>query len=225
MTCRCAVLTLLLVSLPGHAAEKPNDFIDILSVAPTVKVAMAYAGPDNFVGTVIDGYLANTCFLQRNAAQALAQAQQHAEALGYRLWLYDCYRPQRAVQHFLRWAKDLSDVKTKPNYYPKLPKDQLVGDYIAEQSGHSRGSTVDLTLASKDRNGNWHPIDMGSAFDLFDPISHAKSNAITAAQAANRTQLEKIMAAAGFQIYPLEWWHFTHQPPVYPDQYFDFPVQ
>jgi zinc D-Ala-D-Ala dipeptidase len=225
-------LLTLLVLLMAHGVAAapaepavPDDFINIRTVAADIQVQMAYLGSDNFVGAPVDGYQANICYLQYDAAKALANAQQRARAKGYSLWLFDCYRPQRAVDHFMRWASDLSDTRTKAHYYPNLGKDQLVGEYIAAQSGHSRGSTVDLTLAMQDATGQWQPVDMGSAFDLFDPISNVGTDAISAEQQANRQLLHDIMHSAGFKVYQMEWWHFTHQPPVYTEQYFDFIVR
>ncbi|MGP9802857.1 M15 family metallopeptidase [Rheinheimera sp. NSM] len=219
----CAAVTPATVT--PTPAEIPADFIDIATLVPQAQVHMAYLGSNNFVGSRVDGYQANKCYLQQNAAQALVQVQQAAEAQGYRLWIFDCYRPQRAVNHFMRWAADLADTGTKAQYYPNLGKDKLVGEYIAEKSGHSRGSTIDLTLAAKDSSGNWRPIDMGSKFDMFDPISNVGAPGISAEQQANRQLLEDLMHAAGFKVYSMEWWHFTHQPPVYTEQYFDFIVR
>ncbi|MDX3775091.1 M15 family metallopeptidase [Chromatiaceae bacterium AAb-1] len=210
----------------SHQAEPvPDDFVDIAGLIPDVQVHMAYFGSDNFVGTPVTGYQANKCYLQQQAAAALVQAYTAAKSQGYNLWIFDCYRPQQAVDHFMRWAADLSDTRTKTEYYPALGKDQLVGQYIAEQSGHSRGSTVDLTLARQDGQGNWQPLDMGSPFDMFDPISNVGNLAITAEQEANRQLLLDIMSDAGFKVYSMEWWHFTHQPPVYTDKYFNFIVK
>jgi D-alanyl-D-alanine dipeptidase len=228
---KTALITLLLVASPLlTAAEKtepsvPADFTDVATLLPAAQIHMAYLGSNNFVGSPVEGYQANKCYLQDNAALALVQAQQTAAAKGLTLWIFDCYRPQRAVNHFMRWASDLNDISTKADYYPNLNKDQLVGDYIAEQSGHSRGSTVDLTLARRDTNGQWQALDMGSPFDLFDPISNIGHPAINQTQLANRQLLESIMLAAGFKVYNMEWWHFTHQPPVYTEQYFDFIVR
>jgi D-alanyl-D-alanine dipeptidase len=217
--------TILPTPVTQPQPEVPADFIDIATLVPQAQVRMAYLGSNNFVGTKVDGYEANKCYLQQSAAQALVQVQQAAEAKGYTLWIFDCYRPQRAVNHFMRWAGDLNDTATKARYYPNLGKDKLVGEYIAEKSGHSRGSTIDLTMAAKDNSGNWRPIDMGSAFDMFDPISNVGAAGISAAQQANRQLLEDLMQAAGFKVYSMEWWHFTHQPPVYTDRYFDFIVR
>lgn len=225
------LLALLVMAIAVSATAKqsepavPADFTDVASLVPDAQIHMAYLGSDNFVGMQVDGYQANKCYLQQNAANALVKAQQAATAQGLTLWIYDCYRPQRAVNHFMRWAKDLADTSTKAEYYPNLAKDQLVGEYIAEKSGHSRGSTIDLTLARLDADGNWQPLDMGSAFDMFDPVSNVGHPAINQTQQANRQLLLDIMASANFKVYSMEWWHFTHQPPVYTEQYFDFVIK
>ena len=207
------------------ASDIPADFVDVGQLIPDAQVRMAYLGKENFVGTTVDGYEANKCYLHQDAAQALSKVQQAARAKGYSLWIFDCYRPQRAVNHFMRWAADLTDTSTKSKYYPNLGKDQLVGEYIAEKSGHSRGSTIDLTLAKKDQQGNWRPLDMGSPFDMFDPVSNVGAAGISAEQTANRQLLESLMQQGGFKVYSMEWWHFTHQPPAYTDTYFDFVVR
>ncbi|MDX5405633.1 MAG: M15 family metallopeptidase [Chromatiaceae bacterium] len=220
----CVLLSTSLAA-SATASDIPADFRDVGQLIPDVHIKMAYLGSDNFVGGPVDGYQANKCYLQQNAAQALIKVQQAARAQGYSLWIIDCYRPQRAVNHFMRWAADLADTSTKATYYPNLGKDQLVGEYIAEKSGHSRGSTIDLTLAKQDEQGNWRPIDMGSPFDMFDPISNVGNPAINEAQTANRQLLENLMLQGGFKVYSMEWWHFTHQPPAYTDTYFDFLVR
>lgn len=223
-----SLIALLLTGASGSAlasADIPADFVDIAPLLPEAQVKMAYVGSDNFVGSKVEGYEANKCYLQQNAARALVSAQQAAQAKGYTLWIFDCYRPQRAVNHFMRWAADLTDTRTKVQYYPNLGKDKLVGEYIAEQSGHSRGSTIDLTLAAKDEAGIWQPLDMGSPFDMFDPVSNIGAANISLQQTANRQLLESLMLSAGFKVYNMEWWHFTHQPPVYTEQYFDFIVR
>ncbi|GAB2909353.1 M15 family metallopeptidase [Rheinheimera gaetbuli] len=223
---KTAVLGLtLLLNANLAASDIPADFTDVGQLIPQAQINMAYIGSNNFVGSKVDGYEANKCYLQQNAAQALVKVQHAANAKGYTLWIFDCYRPQRAVNHFMRWAANLADTRTKAQYYPNLGKDKLVGEYIAEKSGHSRGSTIDLTLAAKDDNGNWRPIDMGSPFDMFDAISNVGATGISAAQTANRQLLESLMLQGGFKVYSMEWWHFTHQPPVYTEQYFDFVVR
>ncbi|MDP4537836.1 M15 family metallopeptidase [Alkalimonas collagenimarina] len=205
--------------------QKPADFYDMASLIPEAEFHIAYFGPHNFVGSKVDGYDANTCYLQADAAYALQRVWQQVWQQGYNLRIFDCYRPQRAVDHFVRWSEDLSDTRTKEDFYPNLGKDELVGDYIAAQSGHSRGSTVDLTLVQRLADGNSQPLDMGGAFDLFDPISNVDDPRVTAEQRANRQLLIDLMAAEGFSVYSMEWWHFTHFPPAYPDTYFDFPIR
>lgn len=217
-----------IIALTGWMAQAepvPDDFIDVATLIPNIQVHMAYLGNNNFVGRPVTGYQANKCYLQKNAALALRQAALVAEGQGYTFWVFDCYRPQQAVDHFMRWAKDLDDTKTKATHYPNLNKDVLVGEYIAEKSGHSRGSTIDLTLARLDEKGKYKPLDMGSLFDMFDPISNVDNPGVTATQRANRQILIDIMSSAGFRVYDMEWWHFTHQPPVYTDRYFNFIVK
>ena len=216
---------LLAAAAVANNPEIPADFVNVQQLNPDLQVHLAYLGSDNFVGSPVEGYQANKCYLQHDAAKALLQAQQAAAAKGLTLWIFDCYRPQRAVNHFMRWAADLTDTRTKAAYYPNLGKDQLVGEYIAEKSGHSRGSTIDLTLAGRDAQQKWQLLDMGSPFDMFDPISNVGHPGISKAQQANRQLLEGIMLQAGFKVYNMEWWHFTHQPPVYTDKYFDFIIR
>lgn len=220
-----SALFLATSSTAALASDVPADFNDVSQLSADIQVHMAYLGSNNFVGAPVDGYKANKCYLQQNAAKALVKVQQAAMANGYSLWIWDCYRPQRAVDHFMRWAADLADTSTKAEFYPNLAKDTLVGGYIAEKSGHSRGSTVDLTLARQNASGQWQPIDMGSPFDLFDPISNVGAAGITKQQQEHRQLLESLMLSAGFKVYNMEWWHFTHQPPVYAEQYFDFVIQ
>lgn len=198
--------------------------VDVRALAPDFAEDMRYAGSDNFVGTPIDGYHAARCYLLPPAADALVRADAALRASGLRLQVWDCYRPARAVRHFVRWARDLTDQKTKAAHYPNLDKSALLGDYIAPVSGHSRGATVDLTLL---RCGEGHctPLDMGTDFDLFDPRAHTASPLVTAAQRANRAQLLQAMEAQGFRNYPLEWWHYTLQPEPAPGVLYDVPVE
>lgn len=228
----CAAGVLLLSACASHTEtpalnpnQQPADFYDMAELIPQAEFHIAYFGPNNFVGSQVDGYQANKCFLQANAAYALQRVWQAAWQQGYNLRIFDCYRPQRAVDHFVRWSKDLSDTRTKAEFYPNLGKDQLVGQYIAARSGHSRGSTVDLTLTRRLSQGSYQALDMGSPFDLFDPVSNVDNPGISPEQRANRQLLIDLMAAEGFAVYSMEWWHFTHQPPAYPDTYFDFVVR
>ena len=186
------------------------------------------------------------CILTRHAAEALRNAQWQLLRQGYTLKVYDCYRPQRAVDHFVRWAKDLADEKTKAEFYPNVAKDRLFEEgYIAEKSGHSRGSTMDLTIvklppraqrpyvpgeplvpcfAPKDQRFPDNMVDMGTGFDCFDPLAHTDNPAITGVARQNRDLLRTTMAAAGFRNLPEEWWHYTLNGEPFPDTYFDFPI-
>lgn len=204
--------------------KKPADIVELTTVSRQIQVEMAYAFADNFTGRPVPGYQANHCYLQQKAAQALTQVAIQAGRLGYQLQVLDCYRPQRTSDYFMRWAADASDQKTKAAYYPRLNKADLNQGYIAAHSGHSRASTVDLTLLRKNAAGQWQPIDMGGAYDLFDPISHLNSSAISTTQKANRLLLKDLMQQQGFVPYELEWWHFTLQNESYPTTYFDFVV-
>ena len=198
--------------------------VDVRALAPDFAEDMRYAGSDNFVGAPVDGYRAARCFLLPVAAGALVRADAALRASGLRLQAWDCYRPVRAVRHFVRWAHDLADQKTKAAHYPRLDKATLLGDYIAPVSGHSRGATVDLTLLRCD-GGHCTPLDMGTDFDLFDPRAHTDSPLVTAAQRANRALLRQAMEAQGFRNYPLEWWHYTLQPEPTPGIQYDVPVE
>jgi len=193
-------------------------------VLSDVSYDIKYHGPDNFVGTPVDGYQAPLCVLQKRAADGLIMAAQAATNAGYRLKILDCYRPQRAVDHFVRWAANLSDKTTKHRYYPNLPKDELLGPYIAERSGHSRGATVDVTLEKKTVNG-WEEIDMGTPFDFFDPLSNTFNGKATDSTIENRRRLIDFMQAGDFVNYKMEWWHFSQQQQAHPNTYFDFPIE
>lgn len=200
-------------------AEIPDDFVDVATVTKSVWVEAKYATTDNFVGSQVDGYFLNKCILHIEAAKALKKVAQELKRDDLGLKIFDCFRPQRAVDHFVRWAKNIDDVKTKSEFYPSVPKTELFAQgYIAEKSGHSRGATVDLTIYSLTDNSE---MDMGSSYDFFDPISHTINNAISEQQQINRLKLKNMMARYGFKNYSKEWWHFTYQPEPYPDHYFD----
>jgi D-alanyl-D-alanine dipeptidase len=162
------------------------------------------------------------CLLTRPAAQALAAVQQDLRSSGLGLRVYDCYRPQRAVDHFVRWAADPGDQRTRETFYPRVPKQELIArGYIAERSGHSRGSTVDVTLVAADGA----PLEMGTPFDLFDERSHTASLAVPAEARANRERLRAAMERRGFRNLAVEWWHYTLADEPYPDRGFDVPVR
>jgi D-alanyl-D-alanine dipeptidase len=225
---RAAIIALMLMLAPFALAEprieqRPATFVDAGSVAPGLLVEARYATSHNFVGAPIEGYERPICYLTRPAAVALALVVKDLEARGLTLKAYDCYRPERAVAHFVRWARNLGDVKMKAEFYPHVDKSTLFRDgYIAARSGHSRGSTVDLTLARRDSG---EPLDMGTPFDFFSPRSWPSDRHVSAEAQANRALLAQAMARRGFRPYDKEWWHFTLRHEPYPETYFDFPVR
>jgi len=223
----CLVL-LLICSYPVDApgADLPDGFVYVENVIPNVKVELRYYSTHNFVGDRIDGYLAPKCILTKEAAEALKGVQEDLSRFGLGLKIYDAYRPQRAVDHFVRWAKDRNDTRMKKEFYPNVDKKDLFReDYIAEKSGHSRGSTVDLTIVSLDAKKQDGQLDMGSGFDYFGPRSWPESPEIGAIQRAHRMLLQMVMEKHGFKPYPREWWHFTLEREPYPETYFNFPVR
>lgn len=200
--------------------------VGIRSLVPDIALDIRYAGSNNFVGTPIDGYLAPRCYLLRPAAEALARVERDLRARQLRLKIFDCYRPVRAVRHFVRWAEDPGDQRTKPDYYPNLDKRALLGDYIAPVSGHSRGATIDLTLLRCAADGSdCEPLDMGTRFDFFDVRAHTDSPLVTPSQRANRQLLRAVMQRRGFRNYPYEWWHYGFSPEPTPHVAYDVPVR
>ena len=199
-----------------------KKFVEIAEVAADVILEIRYYSTFNFIGDRIDGYLEPTALLTKEAADALKTASDEFKKKGYRLKIYDAYRPQRAVDHFVRWAKDIDDQRMKAIFYPGVPKEKLFElGFIAEHSGHSRGSTVDLTLF--DMAGGCD-LNMSGYFDFFGDISHYEHPALSKEQRSNRAFLRDVMMWAGFEPYENEWWHFTLADEPYPDSYFDFPV-
>jgi D-alanyl-D-alanine dipeptidase len=215
----------LLVALnvqPALAQDRPAAFVDAASIVPGLIADMRYAGPHNFVGRPIDGYEAPRCLLTKAAADALAQVARDLAPRGFVLKAFDCYRPTRAVANFERWARDLTDTAAKAEFYPDVDKRTLFRDgYISSRSGHSRGSTIDLTLARADG----HELDMGTPFDFFSPRSWAAAANISGDAQANRAMFAATMRHRGFRPYGKEWWHFTLSHEPFPDTYFDFPVR
>ena len=183
------------------------------------RLDIRYAGSDNFVGRPVRGYKAAKCLLTPPAAAALERARASLARKGRTMVVYDCYRPQKAVDDFVAWAKDLADQRTKERYYPRVDKTRLFAEgYIAEKSGHSRGSTVDVGLLG---------VDFGTPYDFFDPLSHTDSRdpAVSSRQRANRRLLKSAMEAAGFKNLPEEWWHYTLKDEPFPDRWFDLDVE
>ena len=220
------LMLLSLVSACKDSGAEPK-LVDVSEIDPSFVLDVRYAGKDNFVGGVIDGYEAVArCMLTPAAANALASAQRSLRDKDLGLLLYDCYRPQRAVDHFVRWAKDLGDQRNKARFYPNVPKSELLPrGYIAARSSHSRGSTVDAGLIHLAGPEEGQPVDMGTEFDVFDPKSHTDAPGITAFQRQNRGVLLEVMVEAGFANLPVEWWHYTLKQEPYPDTYFDFVVR
>lgn len=198
------------------------DFVFVDQLVPGIRWDAKYATCDNFTGKPVDGYLANRIVGTRALCSALARAQAQAAPLGFGLLLWDGYRPQRAVDCFLRWSNEPEDGQTKQRYYPNITRNELVErGYVATKSGHSRGSTVDLTLYDL---ATGQPAGMGGGHDLMDPVSHHQAREITPIEARNREHLRLIMADSGFAHYDGEWWHYTLKREPYPDVYFDFPI-
>lgn len=208
------------------AAVSPTDdysqFVVLSDAVPDAILEIRYFGTYNFVGTRIDGYEEPTALLTKQAAAALKKASDDVKTKGYRLKIYDAYRPQKAVTNFVNWAQDPDDTRMKEYFYPELDKDVLFPQgYIMEHSGHSRGSTVDLTLFDMNTEKE---ADMGGTFDYFGELSHPDYTDITEEQYNNRMILRDAMLAHGFKPLAEEWWHFTLEDEPYPNTYFTFPV-
>ena len=210
----------------GQQSSLPGSFIYVNEIIPDIQVELRYFTSHNFVGERIDGYQASRCILTREAAEALKGVQDDLKPFGLGLKVYDAYRPQRAVDRFVKWAKNLNDTKMQQEFYPQVRKENLFKeDYIAEKSGHSRGSTVDLTIVSLTGPEAGTDLDMGTGFDFFGPESWPDYAGISAGPRAHRMLLLLVMEKHGFKPYPKEWWHFTLKDEPYPDIYFDFPIR
>ena len=203
-------------------SEDSSGFVSVSELVPDVILEIRYYSTFSFVGERIDGYEEPIALLTKEAAAALNNVSEAVQKKGYRLKIFDAYRPVRAVQHFVRWAKDPNDTRMKEYFYPQLEKDVLIEKgYILEHSGHSRGSTVDLTLYDSTLGRD---VDMGGPFDYFGELSHPDYRSITEEQYENRMFLRETMMRHGFEPLAEEWWHFTLKPEPYPDTYFTFPV-
>lgn len=230
-----------------YSADLPSNFVYLHTIAPSIIQEMRYNSTHNFVGRPITGYHANSCILTKPAATALAKVQAELKKSGLSLKVYDCYRPQRAVNDFIAWSKKAQEQTMKTEFYPNVNKaDFFKLGYVAEKSGHTRGSTVDLTIvplpqpkqadfhsgqalqqctAVYDKRFNDNSIDMGTGFDCLDPHAHFTSDGITLVAKHNRALLREVMEKYGFAPYINEWWHFTLANEPFPDQYFDFEVR
>lgn len=218
----CASSPAVVVSPAKQAEQTP--LVDVARVVPGLRMDIRYAGGNNFVGTPVTGYEAPKCMLLAPVAQALSGVQRDVQREGLSLKVFDCYRPVRAAQHFVRWARDPADQRTKAAYYPNLEKASLLDGYIAETSGHSRGATLDVTLVRCDGE-DCVELDMATPFDFFDPRANTADPSITDEQRRNRERLVQVMARHGFQNYAMEWWHFTFRPEPSPRTAYDVPIQ
>lgn len=236
----------LTFSIHLFTQDIPAGFIEIRDVIPDIILDLRYLTNHNFLGVPVDGYKAEKCYITKTAADSLAKVQNELRRFSLSLKIYDVYRPQQAVNHFVRWAKDLSDTLTKKEFYPTVDKSRLFIDgYIAEKSGHSRGSTIDLTIVpiplpyqpefdinnqcecfeSTDKRFKDNSIDMGTGFDCFNSLSHTENAALSQQQRANRLLLKSIMDKYGFKNLEEEWWHFTLRNEPFPNTYFDFEIK
>jgi len=236
----------LTFAFPAFSQDIPKGFVEIREVIPDIILDLRYITNHNFLGVPVEGYKEEKCYITKAAADSLAKVQEELRNFNLSLKIYDAYRPQRAVNHFVKWAKDLSDTLTKKEFYPTLDKSRLFVDgFIAEKSGHSRGSTIDLTIVpipvpdqpefdinnqcecfeSLDKRFKDNSIDMGTGFDCFDPLSHTENAKLNPQQRANRLLLNNLMDKYGFRNLAEEWWHFTLRNEPYPSTYFDFEIK
>lgn len=215
-------ISLAIFFSPVYAEDISKDFVILEEEIPGLIVELRYATDDNFLGRPVEGYASLRCMLSRPAAMALKEVQKELNTFGLGLKVFDAYRPQRAVDDFVVWAKVLDDTKMKQRYYPDVAKKDLFAKgYIAARSGHSRGSSVDLTIVSYD-TGSPVELDMGTSWDLFGPRSWGSDLSVTSQQRANRMLLQKVMQMHGFKALKEEWWHFTLEAEPYPEIFFDF---
>jgi D-alanyl-D-alanine dipeptidase len=230
---------------PARAEEEMAEgFVRLSDIAPEIVEDMRYAGNHNFVGRPIDGYEAGACILTRQAAEALAAAAAEIASSDLSIRVYDCYRPARAVADFAQWARALDERQMQQEFYPRVDKSELFErGYIAERSGHSRGSTIDVTLEPKGVAPRpWTSgetlvdcalperfddavLDFGTGYDCFDERAHHGAEGVSAEAAANRQLLADLLARHGFKPYHEEWWHYTLADEPFPDTYFDFPIR
>lgn len=211
------------LSIIGTSQELPKGFSYVKDFAPSIQKELRYCSHNNFMGVPVDGYEEPVLITSTKTAIALAKVQKELVKKGLSLKVFDAYRPQTAVNHFVRWARIPSDTLTKKQYYPDVNKQHLFKlGYIATKSGHSRGSSVDLTIVHIATNTE---LDMGSPYDFFGVISHPDYKNLTKQQKANRYLLRKVMVANGFRPYKNEWWHFTLNNEPFPKTYFDFPIK
>ncbi|MCK4441718.1 MAG: M15 family metallopeptidase [Sulfurovaceae bacterium] len=219
---RKIVLGIVLMFNILQAKDLPKGFVSVTDIIPNIELELRYYSNNNFMGRRVKGYNQNRAILTIEATKALAKVQKELNQFGLGLKIFDSYRPQKAVDDFVAWGRDLNDTLMKKKYYPTEDKKNLFRDgYIAKKSGHSRGSTIDLTIIDLDSKNE---LDMGSSFDFFGKVSWVKYSKIKANQRANRMLLHEVMMKYGFRPYTQEWWHFTLEKEPYPDKYFDFNI-
>lgn len=221
-----SLFLLLVMSFNFSSAQKddlPDGFVYIQEEIPGVVLEMRYAGRNNFIGKKIKGYKKPVAIISDPAASALKKVQQEVSRDGFCLKIFDAYRPQRAVDHFLAWSRNEKDTLKKQEFYPDIGKEDLFRlGYIASRSGHTRGSTIDLTLTNCQTG---EEVDMGGPYDFFGELSHHDASEVTPEQKRNREYLKEVMIKYGFNSYSEEWWHYTLRNEPYPDRYFNFVVQ
>ena len=209
------------VDYQNRAQMDASGFVLLSDYVPEIIQEIRYFSSFNFVGDPIDGYEEPVAIMTREAARAIKEIASRAIVYGYRLKVFDAYRPAKAVRRFVMWGIEDLDQRMKPFFYPDLEKQELFAKgYIASQSSHSRGSTIDLTLLDMSTG---REVDMGSPFDYFSEISHPDNRSVTQEQYDNRMFLQDMMVKGGFRPYDCEWWHFTMENEPYPDTYFEFP--
>lgn len=202
----------------------PEGFVYVEDICPEIIQDMKYATTDNFTGKIVDGYVTGKAILTKEAANALCEVQKELEQQGLALLIWDAYRPTQAVKQFFNWRLEKDNPQIKERYHPTLSKKDLFeqGFISPNNSTHSRGSTVDLTIVSQQNN---KPLDMGTGFDFFGEKAHTNNNQVSTEAQQNRNILKNLMAKYGFENLPQEWWHYTLKNEPFADQYFDFPVQ
>jgi zinc D-Ala-D-Ala dipeptidase len=243
---KITLIFFLIQTFQVFSQDIPEGFVEIREIIPDVILDLRYLTNHNFLGVPVEGYKAQKCYITRVAADSLAKVQSELRKFSLSLKIYDAYRPQRAVDHFVKWGKDLSDTVTKKEFYPTVDKGRLFADgYIAEKSGHSRGSTVDLTIVpipipfqpefdiknqcecyeSVEKRFKDNSLDMGTGFDCFHALSHTENKELTAQQKVNRLLLKSLMDKYGFRNLAEEWWHYTLRNEPFPKTYFDFEIK
>ncbi|PCH54072.1 MAG: peptidase M15 [Flavobacteriaceae bacterium] len=215
----------LILTTKSLAQKLPNGFVYVKVEIPSIELEIRYAGNHNFIGKPIDGYKQPKAILSKEATQSLKKVQEELVKLKLGLKIYDAYRPQIAVNHFVSWAKNLNDTLQKNEFYPNVKKKNLFKEhYIASSSGHSKGSTVDITLIDLSSNKKTE-LDMGSPYDFFGKESWISNQNLTLKQIKNRKILQDVMKKHNYKSYLQEWWHFTLCNEPYPNTFFNFPIE